>query len=286
MGVPTAFLSDSIEALWYRSILFPVVIVLVLTSLALQFRSILAFKAGFNIYNDEDVQLALQNTSSMRNRATRILSQRDEESAFDLIDWLPSMPAIILNDLHTYMVEPWSRCLVRGDTDVEDLQEVSAKKLACGAARPLQTDLQEVRSDFSGAWRLARVEGEPEHVAYNAGLPKAKRLASAALGWGVGIVCVTIRHDGNQFQLSTRTPLGSGHAQLVIGQGAQWGTASDGGWYQCAPSWAGIDIVSSNCRGGVVSTQRRSMRGDAMIIETTLDGYYPHAKSVEVYSRD
>jgi len=283
-----AALADSmlkgIEGLWYSSVLLPVILGLFLVSLALQFRSLLfGLKAGLAIHGDQEVQRALQKTASIRARASRVLSHT--ETAFDVTEWLPSVPTFDFSSLHAYVVEPLNQCMVRGDADVEVQEEVRPKYDTRRKLRPFAPRLRKTAPDFSGDWLLNSVEGDVEEVAYNAGLSKAKRLASAALGWGAGIVRVTIKHEGDQLHMTSSTPLGSGQAQFIIGNGAQWATASDGGRYQCDLQWEGTAIACTNYRGGVESRQRRFLRKDSMVIETLIDGYYPQARSMEVYVR-
>lgn len=287
-----AIISDNFAALWFSGVLVPVVVCAIVASPALHVRfSALGIKAGiFSGSADQGKQRSAPVVREVAQQLiARALSQEvlspgtsEKSVSFEWAKRFPSMPEINFDDLRKYFEEPWC-CLSRThnvDTDV--LDEVVMDSLT---AKRSEADFRDCRPDFSGKWCLARVEGNPDQIAYNAGVSKPKRLAGAALGWGIGHVYMTVCQQDDQLHLTSTTPIGSGHTQVTVGNGPQWATASDGGQYQCEPNWEGSALVCNNFRGGVATTTRRYMQNDATIIETKIDGYYANAVLVEVYTR-
>jgi len=137
--------------------------------------------------------------------------------------------------------------------------------------------------NLAGEWNLVAVEGDPDHVMYNAGVGWFQRTAAAAMGFGVGHVHVHLEQNGNAFVIESSTPLGSSTVKFTVGGGKQRETASDGGSFEIEPVWSKNEVKSTLWRNGVVTKQRRYKRGKQMCIESVVDGYYPKAMSREVY---
>merc|ERR1719183_1931895 len=95
----------------------------------------------------------------------------------------------------------------------------------------------ETHPDFSGHYILDRVEGDPDHAAYNAGVSWAQRQAAWAASYGAGTLTVDLTQRGNHFDIRSSTPLGSSRVQFDVGGGRQTATASDGGNFDIDPRW-------------------------------------------------
>jgi len=137
--------------------------------------------------------------------------------------------------------------------------------------------------DFSGHYVLDKVEGQPDHAAYNAGVGWVQRQAAYAASYGAGTLTVDVTQSGNHFNIHSSTPLGSSRVQFNVGGGRQHAQASDGGRFDIQPVWRGNEIRATMWRGSHVTHIRRFMRGRNMIIESTIDGYYNNAMTREIY---
>ena len=165
---------------------------------------------------------------------------------------------------------------VKTDADIVEVVEVEVEVDASeedGTQHP----------NFSGHYILDRVEGQPDHAAYNAGVGWLQRQAAYAASYGAGTLSVDLIHNGDHFDIRSSTPLGSSRVQFDVGGGRQSARASDGGRFDIDPVWRGNEVRATMWRGSHVTHIKRFMRGNNMIIESTIDGYYHNARTREVY---
>lgn len=160
----------------------------------------------------------------------------------------------------------------------------SSRALDVPGKKPgLTSQVEEPLPNLSGSWLLDRVEGEPDHAAYNGGVNWAMRQAAHAAGYGVGLITMDMRQTGDFFDIRSSTPLGSSHVTFAVGGGRQKGFDASGSEFEIEPKWQCRELRASMWKGEYMTQTRMFLSDGQLIIENTIDGYYPDALTREVY---
>jgi len=124
--------------------------------------------------------------------------------------------------------------------------------------------------NFSGTWRMSRVEGDMEQLMSDAGVGWILRKMAKSIGYGVGKAFQEIKQDGNDFTITHRNPVKNVEMSFRVGTGFQRMTGDDGHIAFASQRWdSNILITDAKKQNGEsLPAARRYLNGcDCMVIE-------------------
>eukprot|EP00405_Crypthecodinium_cohnii_P020761 CAMPEP_0206481042 /NCGR_PEP_ID=MMETSP0324_2-20121206/37851_1 /ASSEMBLY_ACC=CAM_ASM_000836 /TAXON_ID=2866 /ORGANISM="Crypthecodinium cohnii, Strain Seligo" /LENGTH=141 /DNA_ID=CAMNT_0053958339 /DNA_START=96 /DNA_END=521 /DNA_ORIENTATION=- len=127
-------------------------------------------------------------------------------------------------------------------------------------------------TDFTGRWKLVKVEGEADTFLSEMGLGWAMRKMIGAMGYGVGKMIQDIKMSDSEITISIEGVPKTSVQSLKFGESDQETNTPDGGTIFATLQWDGPALVMTAKRtkdGPQLPQQRRYLEGDMMILEGT-----------------
>jgi hypothetical protein len=124
--------------------------------------------------------------------------------------------------------------------------------------------------DFSGTWKMSRVEGDMEQLMSDAGCGWVLRKMAKSIGYGVGKAFQEIRQDGNDFVVTHRNPVKNVEVSFRVGTGFQRMNGEDGHIAFASQRWDSNVLITDAKKqnGETLPSARRYLNGcDCMVIE-------------------
>jgi len=124
--------------------------------------------------------------------------------------------------------------------------------------------------NFSGEWRLVRIEGDFETVMADAGCSWALRKAAKTANYGIGLVVHSICHNGSSFGIEIWQPGSTVQIHTTIDGVEYCTTGEDGKQSWLTMRWDGLRLKTASrmASGALGQTSWRVLEGAFLIIET------------------